>query len=839
MNADVQPSPIELRDYQRDFLASDDLLSGSVTIKGRSYTLHEAVGHGVKSVVWRASDDYGRDRAIKFAIADDYEERSYLSEFHRVRALEPHEQFAKLYDADLLDLEIGDEPLKVVAFVEEWVSGKTLRFLLDQHSIDVTETFLVDYISELCGALNALRVAGLRHDDLHPGNVMIADQPPGSLDKRLRLRVIDMGSLKPIETPTRKRRDDHGNLVDHIVLLHNAMVRNPSVSHRRSRFLEECRNLLTSMLDLDPTVCLTSPEQISAGFRLAHTRSLQPARSTPVRLNDPFEFISAEHLADDRVLVEIFAKSCPWLPKVQSNVPCLLVGPRGCGKSTIFRWLSLRAHLHKETILTDEFTLSGFYLSCMAMQNRLGLIRTDALAERFHHEIVHYFNMLLAREVLQTLAIIVGRPDRETLWGFGEQQEISVYEYVEAVLPAARPYLQGVSRVRRAVELVESEINRCHSAIRRGVNIDHTTDEAFLGDFTEYLTASIPFFRVKPITFLLDDYSDHRLPPRVQRVLNRVIWERRSSHLFKLSSEKYGTDLVDSDGAPIDTTRELLEIDCGREFLTLNDAEARAFAVELLTKRLESAGYAGSPEALLGPSEWKEGSLAAALRAKQRGRNEDQYHGLDCIANICSGDVSTLLEVFRRIFDVGDVTKGTISQVPKYRQHQAIESVSRELLQKVRHHHTYGSEMYAVLLAFGQHVRTVLVDGQVHTNREIPQIPRIEVDDVGAATDKLSSSQSDLATELLRRAIFIEMEPGRSRRAFATTVRWQLRRVYLPAFKAALAKNDAVKFNASEFKFFLSDPAAACNLEWSRRRKTRDRAGAATSEQLPLEVGGL
>lgn len=800
-------------------LRDPGLMPETVEVRGRRYTLQEPVGFGLKGVVWRVSDEYGRNRALKLATPGDYQDRSYLQEIHRARDLENHEQFAQLHDAESITLPVGGQETALIAFVEEWVEGRTLRQILRDTPDQITETFVTGYLDELCGALNVLRVLGLQHGDLHPGNVMIADPAPGTLDKRMRVRVVDMGSLRPLPEQPVDRLSDHTNLVRHLVDMHNAMRRNPSVSHRTARFLTSCRQLISSMLDADASIALTSPEQIAVSFKQAYVRSMFPVRSASIKLNDPFEFISAEHLADDRLLVDIFARSCPWLSKVQSSVPCLLVGPRGCGKSTMFRWLSLRAHLHKTELDRDDFTLSGFYVACTAMQNRLSWVRSDDLSNRFHREIVHYLNMLLAREVMHTLSMIAERADRTKLWGFGDPQESSIYAFVSAAVAGPLPVLQGVSRSRVGLELVERELSRCHDAMRRGINLENITDESFLGDFTEHLLREVPFFADKPIAFLLDDYSTHRLPARVQRILNRVIWQRRSSHLFKLSSEKYGAELVDVEGAAIDTTRELVEIDCGREFLRLNDAEARAFAVELLSKRLESAEYVGKPEQLLGSSRWEEGSLAAALRSRRRGRADDQYYGLECIANICSGDISTLLLVIRRIFDLGEVSKSTVSTVPRVKQHQAIESVSRELLEKVRHHHRYGPQMYAILLAFGQHVRKVLVNGRPHSNSALPQICRIEVDDFGSAKDALSAEQEELATELIRRAIFIEMEPGRSRRGFAPTLRWQLRRVYLPAFKAALAKNDAVKFTPAEFKFFLTDPTAACDLDWRRRRK--------------------
>jgi hypothetical protein len=594
------------------------------------------------------------------------------------------------------------------------------------------------------------------------------------------------------------------------------------------------------MLDDDNTVPIRAPSQIVRQFRLAYQRSATPNVETNTTLSSPFEFFSAEHIRSDALLVKLFAESCPWLHKVITADPCLITGPRGCGKSTMFRWMSLKARLLKSFEHANSIAIAAFYISCSVdLQNRLGWIKTRPVAELYRREIVHYFNLVAAREVAATLQMITARLDRETHWGLGIEQEKDIYNFFLRALNAfVLPRLEGVPRLAQIHEMIERAMSDAHEVMLAGRHCETTLAETFLGDLTTLLGRCIPFFATKRIAFLVDDFSVHRLSEPVQIILNRIIWERRASHVFKLSSEKYGAILTDSFDATIESAREMKEIDCGREYLALDDKQQMKqgliFATELLDRRLESADYLGRARRLIGPSSFKNESLADALAEKLPGRIEGQYHGLEVISQLCSGDIAALLTVYNKIFDLGRVLPYTNVLVSPNIQDRAIRETSRSFFNAIRASVPHGVEMHAVVNAFGTLVRNVLVDGRKHRKgkyRVRSQIPRIEIDQrSSSAVDHLSAELHAIAKELVRRAVFIEMEPGLSRHRNVTTLRWQLRRIFLPSFGAALGKNDAVKRDVAWFIRFLDHPDEACDLVWQSWQRS--------SPNMPLFDGG-
>src|SRR4051812_32680488 len=93
---------IELSAVERSFLLDPERMPKEIAFKGNTYRLHEPRGTGFKSVVWKCTDQFGRKRALKFAVAADYDESGIHTEVFRTVALEQYPQFARLDDAGLI-----------------------------------------------------------------------------------------------------------------------------------------------------------------------------------------------------------------------------------------------------------------------------------------------------------------------------------------------------------------------------------------------------------------------------------------------------------------------------------------------------------------------------------------------------------------------------------------------------------------------------------------------------------------------------------------------------------------------------------------------------------------
>jgi len=817
---------IEMDEATKNILKSADCVPMEINVRGRKFYPKEYKAEGFKGVVWYGNDEYNGEVAIKFTIFEDYMDRSYLEEAKYARDISNSEHFARFLEAGTTDLQMpnGTER-KFIVFVEQWINGSTLPAFLATHTI--TSSFFLSYVRGMCKALGILRAKRYRHDDLRPNNVMLEEPEEGDIDQESKVKIIDTGSMKLASSPTKKEKDDYRWFAEHLLLIRNSLYHKKSLSIHEAQFIKQVDPLLDRMFEEDRVVALWLPSKVFAEFNSAWTRSQAPQEDPNMKLDSPFDYIAAEHISSDELLVKLFADTCPWFAEIASPNPVLVTGPRGCGKSMAFRRMSLKALLYKEPKEIQESQIAGFYISCSSdLRNRFSWLTSERAANRHRNGIIHYFNLLVAREIVQTLALIASRDDRESLFGFGPSEETIVHEFLMSHIQISEPEkirLQGMGRMYHALGIIEQMMNECYVTMRKGVPISNTTDTPFIADLTNFLCDKISFFNDRKVALLIDDFSIHRISKQVQLILNSILWDRQGSYVSKVSAEKYGAEGIDELEATTEIARELREFDCGRYFLDANKSDTQRFAKDLLEIRLKLSDFAGTPDTLIGKSDYEKGGLGQELRVRneEKGRKDNQYHGLNTIADLCSGDISNLLEIYRRIFEYGKVKSNTTDCVDAHIQHKAIQAVSRDLLELIKNYVPLGPEMHKIVYWFGTLSRRILREGreQKKGNEYIPsQTTRIEVDQpIGHSSDELAPPQQELIDELVRRTIFIEMEPGRSRHKFTPSLRWQLRRIYCPAFGTSIYKNTAVKWSPDEFKHFLLDPETLCNDEFKKR----------------------
>lgn len=812
-----------------DELASDAMERKSIPLKGTTYTIHERLGKpSLAGVTRRCTDEMGDSYAIKFTTYASYSNRaSYLDEVSKVKRLRGCPNIARLeaWGEFTLDLPKTGRKESLVILISEYVHGDSLKQYLANTPIG--PAFLQAFVAGVCEAFHALKFHGLYHNDLHDRNIIISDPDLASLNPESRIvKLIDTGNVSSASEPVQVGMADHACLVSHLVAIYNRIQDSRYLLRKGGKqYLDSVKSILQTMVDDDVQIRLSDPHRIKEEFKRAWNEAnarVPIEKASPPQLNNPFDYIQAEHIVNDKLLEALFSDKCPWYDKVKGPDPVNIDGPRGCGKSTLFRMLRLKTLIH--TKKTEEILAVrevGFYVSCTAdIGSRFAFLTEDATM-KLAKDIVHFFNLVVLSEIIDTLIEISNVTELESAVGWTDECARDFHAFLLDLMgmPEEKTsQLSGISRVEHLSQVIERERLRVHQHILKEKVLEFATPASFLKDVTGFLMNHVSFFANKRILFLLDDYSLHRVPAHIQRVLNHVIWTQVPSYVFKISSEVGGITALAPTGGTADTSREFVEVNIGVEYIDLKDSKrGEEFIADVLDRRLQLVGYTATISNILGKTQYPESmSLGAALRAEKQKKLRGSpvyYHGTGCIAGLCSGDIATTLDIVRHIFQKAEISRANATLISPKKQHEAIQDFSRGLYSKIGEYIPHGKEMKRIVHAFGWASRNAVCDAKgvrKGDGRVDPyEMIRIEVDD-DPNKPELPEIQKYILHELLRRAIFIQLSKGRSRHG-VFACRLQLRRAYCPAFKMSLSHSEPMQFPDWEhFRYFLDSPREVC-----------------------------
>jgi hypothetical protein len=849
-------------------------LEGSIVIVQRgesrgAYELAELLTHGMKGVIWRGRDDLGNSVAIKFIPLTEYADISLTDEMTEASKLGTG-YFAAIRffgDAKLQATEVIN---RYKCVITEWIDAVPLDKFLEELPFTV-EDFLI--LSEkLFSALAILRDAKLCHDDLHPGNVLLhKSRDPLTKELILTLKVIDTGTIKRIDTRDRllatlrekvsdlqsvgaaeedvkplkdllywKTPDDHLRVVECLLLASNALVKAYSkLEFWERRFIDDLKTFLDRLIDEDLGRRLDEPSQVVTELRALAGSSRRQDYEATTKLSSPFDYISAEMIRNDEEFAELFSKECPWLEECKALEPLYIYGPRGCGKSSVLRWLSFK------TIAADpsrchipDLREVGVYISCsVELRSRFWLL-TDAMIEELQVPIIRFFNLLLLEGLFDTLEAMVKLEGGHS-FGLTESDQHGFSSWaISRMNPRGDKIqlrLQGQGYFSYLKNLVRKLRWDTWAKIQRAEAETDLPDPSLVIDVCRVLSEFFPYFSGRHITFLIDDYSNQRIPASLQRKLNQTIsFAKQGTPIFKVSSEYHGVDLEG-----IQEGREVVEINVGGKYASLSESGSE-FLIDIVDIRLRKAGFEKKVTDLLGKSDYYNGKMANAL-ARESTEKPFYYHGIETVHWLCSGDVALALDLIRRIFERGSVNKSTKGPVSKQDQDSAIQQFSHDEIRRIKYIVPYGDKMYDIVCYLGSLARAfVMAKKSRRKDKYGDPVCKTHIDIRTLALREFEEESSKLVGLyglLTSRAILLSLETSRSRLSGATE-RLQMKRIYFPAFKAPLKRDTAIKLDsADEIKSLLSNPRtfAERELEKSSIDKKQLRLALEAAKVRPRE----
>lgn len=219
-----------------------------------------------------------------------------------------------------------------------------------------------------------------------------------------------------------------------------------------------------------------------------------------------------------------------YFPDLMRPRPCVLVGGRGTGKTTVLRCLSYegRFALEEDKSKIEEWAYYGFYYRVNT--NRVSAFQGAELPSgRWQKLFGHYVNLLLTQKVVKFLRWY----DKHSANGLSLDSDLC-FALTEALNIEEAHDLKGVSAaIRRGLAHFESALNNIKSEQDLRLSLQGAPLDVLFEGLRE-----MPEFAEKSFFFLIDEYEN--LLDDQQVVFNTLVKHASDDYTFKIGVRELG-----------------------------------------------------------------------------------------------------------------------------------------------------------------------------------------------------------------------------------------------------------------------------------------------------------
>jgi hypothetical protein len=588
---------------------------------------------------------------------------------------------ANISDSGEAVVTFGDQACDCWWAVLDFVQGPTLESLLTGANIAPLAARQAAQVAlDLLDLLSYLEARQVHHNDLHPGNIIVAALERGehradALSPATRVVAIDLGSASEVSRSGGERHGDQWWIAHHCAALAQA-VRNANtvLDDGSFRMVEALQGLAEHLSPAATSQRVMTVSDARSLLELALSVNEEPWRQrlTLSRFSDGYnaQVLQPWHAGD-----LWWDPQGKWLQNASGRGPQVITGMRGCGKTILLRALQFHARYRRldgntevpppETLLSSDKWV-GLYASCLQLLSPSAIATADASLP-FERLYVAYL-----KDAVQALS---------RLRQMGEDQRGGTVEgFVRDALGALEferelPGLTSLPAIRQFLTQIQFELSSGHKACRlKGPPV-----EGF-AHLAGALRAAAPILADKYVLFLLDDVSTRYLGDEmVSRVISALLFQHPDC-AFRITTEAQTLQrllLSPGGGAEADPSRDYREFDLGREVYRLVQesrlGQGPRFIAEILRRRARFVQSMPEiarrePVEVLGDQSLEMIAKVLATASEGDPERKKAYWGLRALEAVCVGDVGDVVKLYETILQAH---AGGALPVPPIRQSEA------------------------------------------------------------------------------------------------------------------------------------------------------------------------
>ena len=808
-----------------------DMFIGMVFDRFPRHEILEHIDSGFNGRLYRAHDPETKN-SLAFKIVpvenlpeDKGEQQAYLNEAKKANQLE-HPSVISCIDVFLWDE--NEITPQFVVFVSNFIRGQNLREYIRTHSGMINVTFIETFLDTMLGLLYELEQRGFQHGDLHAGNVLVT-VPEFDFYGQPQFRVTDFG-VHDLTGQT-SHANDYLYLAD--ILKHLLEQVDYVSSDGRDRFLYDilrndflARHLIETDLSADQYAC--NPREmlikLNSVDELYSTEKKEPVPT----LQSPFDYPNCEQIGDSHLLLKnLYSDRLLGLAEIQNRSNLILTGPRGCGKTTVFRALSLEYLTSTESDAPEDIKYIGVYYRCDDLYFSFPRYKTPDRSEA-QDVPMHYLTVSLIAITLEQIARWSSKYFASELRMKEERLVASLWQTLDWNAPTD----PSANKITTLIHRLNKERKR--AADKQRFVHDHSQEiRGYFGpgvffEVCRRLRTSLSYLNERHLYFFIDDYSHPKITKDLQANLNRLVMHRSQDAFFKLSTESpVSFAREDIDGKKYVESREYDLLNLGLRYISSDSRLTLMFLEDLFARRFRQVeNYpVKNLEDLIGSFPRNENETAREFRSRG-GRSN--YAGKETIAAMCSGDIHYVIRLVRSMVEDfgGEAALTEADSVPRIsssKQHKSIRSAAGSFMESVRTIPKFGRQLADIISAFGTVAHSYLLyeDSQNQTGNPPHQLSRIEPYE----PLELQDEAQQILEELLRYSILIEDPRGKSRRN-KIVPRFYLRRYLIPHFRLTFSHRDSLELENYELDLLFCNPTEfekRCRLKSQRSAKRKSK----------------